>query len=112
VVIVAFVAGTIVWCWRLQVVAGVLQVLGIVLVALGLDVVRASLQRAADAAKHGVAHWLTIRREQLQHWWLRRRGRPVAVRDIADAHGVPATGISPEGVRVRVDRDTISAAPG
>lgn len=65
---------------RLQVAAGVLQVLGIVVAAFGLDVVRASLQRAADtatAAKNGVARWVAVRREQLTRWWLRVRHHQV-----------------------------------
>jgi hypothetical protein len=96
--------------WPLQTVAGVLQVLGIALAAFGLDVVRTSLQRAADtaiAAKHGVARWAAQRREQLRRWWLRRRGRPVTIA----GSGTPTfarVSASGTGVRGRVDRDAIS----
>jgi hypothetical protein len=96
--------------WPLQTVAGVLQVLGIALAAFGLDVVRTSLQRAADtaiAAKHGVARWAAQRREQLRRCWLRRRGRPVTIA----GSGTPTfarVSASGTGVRGRVDRDAIS----
>jgi hypothetical protein len=98
--------------WPLQTVAGVLQVLGIALAAFGLDVVRTSLQRAADtaiAAKHGVARWAAQRREQLRRWWLRRRGRPVTIAGSGTPTfaRVSASG-TVEVVRGRVDRDAIS----
>jgi len=105
----AIVVAAGVWSWPLQTVAGALQVLGILLSAFGLDVVRTSLQRAADtaiAAKHGVARWAAQRREQLRRWWLRLRGRPVtiALSGTATFASVSASGTG-EG---RVDRDAIS----
>ena len=97
--------------WPLQTVAGALQVLGIALAAFGLDVVRTSLQRAADtaiAAKHGVARWAAQRREQLHRWWLRRRGRPVTIAMSGTATATVSASGTAEVVRGRVDRDAIS----
>jgi len=108
----AIAAAACVWSWPMQTVAGALQVLGIALAAFGLDVVRTSLQRAADtaiAAKHGVARWAAQRREQLHRWWLHRRGRPVtsALSGTATLASFSASG-TVEVVRGRVDRDAIS----
>jgi len=108
----AIAAAACVWSWPMQTVAGALQVLGIALAAFGLDVVRTSLQRAADtaiAAKHGVARWAAQRREQLHRWWLHRRGRPVtsALSGTATLASFSASGTA-EVVRGRVDRDAIS----
>jgi len=95
-----------------KIAAGIVQLLGIALTLLGVAVVRASLERAADtaiAAKHGVARWAAQRREQLRRWWLRRRGRPVTIAGSGTATfaSVSASGTG-EVVRGRVDRDAIS----
>lgn len=101
------IAGTLPW----QAVGGVLQVLGIALAAFGVDVVRTSLQRAADsviAAKHGIARWGAMRREQLHHWWLRLRGRPVTIHRSGSGTATASGSVSSKGVRGRLDRDAMS----
>jgi hypothetical protein len=73
--------------------------------------VRTSLQRVADkatTAKQGIARWSAIRREQLYHWWLRRRGHPVTIHRRAPGGATAHGGITATGVRGGVDRDTIS----
>jgi len=111
-VVIAAVALVAIGLVSAKIAAGVVQLLGIALTLLGVAVVRASLERAADKtveAKHGLDRWWGLRREQLRRWWLHRRGRPVtiALSGTATLASFSASG-TVEVVRRRVDRDAIS----
>jgi hypothetical protein len=88
-----------------------LQLFGLALSLFGVAVVRAWLERATDAAieaKRGAARWWALRRTQLQHWWARRRGRPVTVNLTAAEMGLGTDSLSIVVTRAQVDRATIS----
>lgn len=104
-----------VWCaiglaWPISLVAGGLQVLGIVLAALGVDVVRSSLEHAANKtveAKAGLDRW-SLRRQQLQRSQAGRHKTPMTV-TIGTAVDVDtAASITPVKTRGRVERERIS----
>jgi membrane protein implicated in regulation of membrane protease activity len=62
-------AAAVLWSWPLQVVAGALQLLGLILALRGLAVVRSWLERAVDQAneaKEGFGRWWALRRERLR----------------------------------------------
>lgn len=75
----ALIIATIAWSWPLQTLAGLLQVLGLGLAAVGVGVVHAGLQRVVAVAlgvKDAARHQLTLRRHALRGWWARRHGLP------------------------------------
>jgi hypothetical protein len=75
----ALVVVAIVWSWRLQIVASGLQLLGILMTALGVAVVWSQVELAADKAidaKHGLGRWYASSRHKARGWLARRRGRP------------------------------------
>jgi hypothetical protein len=78
---------------------------------LGVAVVRAWLERTADAAteaKRGVARWWALRRDQLRRWWARLRGRPVAVNLTATDLAFGSDSASVTVTRGRANRATIT----
>jgi hypothetical protein len=102
-VVIAAVALVAIGLVSAKIVAGVVQLLGIALTLLGVAVVRASLERAADTAIAAIARWAAQGREQL-----RRRGRPVTIA----GSGTPTlASLSASGTGEvasgRVDRDAI-----
>lgn len=104
-------ASAIVWSWRLQVVANVLQLLGILLTALGVTVVWSLLELAADKAieaKHGLDRWWALRRRNVANRWTRLRGRPVVVRAAGGIAAFSGGGATVTIGHPEVNRDTIS----
>ena len=103
--------------WSTKAISVGYQVIGSLLALLGVAVIADLLQAAADRLatttkriRAVVALWWGQRRERIQRWWARVRGRPrpIVVQigvaeelDIADSVSVTLT-------RHRVDRDTIS----
>lgn len=96
-VVIAAVALVAIGLVSAKIVAGVVQLLGIALTLLGVAVVRASLERAADTAIAAIARWAAQ---------LRRRGRPVTIA----GSGTPtlaSLSASGTGASGRVDHDAI-----
>jgi hypothetical protein len=113
----AFVVFALVWGWPLQTVATGFQSLGVVLSLLGVGVVRGWLARthratvkALAATKGRIQRSWGRRREQLRHWWARKRGKTISAIITAGAASATAGG---GGATVtvghaRVDRDAVS----
>jgi len=103
---------TILCSWRLQIVAGGLQLLGILLTALGVAVVWSWLERAADKAietKDALDRRWALRRERLRNWWAHRRGRPAVMHRAAfDSFQVSDAATTSMVGRARVNRETVS----
>jgi hypothetical protein len=94
-----------------NVAAGAVQLVGIGLTLLGVEVVRSSLEQAAEkavAAKRGLDRLLALRQEQFRRWRARRRGRPVVVSLSGTLAGTGSMSGTLTIVRSRVDRETIS----
>ena len=88
-----------------------LQLAGLLLAMLGVAVVRAGLEWAADAAieaKRGVARWWALRRERAGILWSRIRRRPVVVNRTLTDSGSATDAASVTVTRHRADRATIS----
>ncbi|MGH2946102.1 MAG: hypothetical protein ACRDPC_07580 [Solirubrobacteraceae bacterium] len=102
----------VLWSWPTKVAAGIVQLLGLWFAALGVAVVRAWLEAAADATievKRGLDRWWALRREQVRTWWIRKRGKTIP----AVIRAAPATASGSAGGTVTVghpavDRETIS----
>jgi hypothetical protein len=95
-----------------KIAGGGVQLLGTALALLGVAVVRASFELAADKAveaKLGLDRWWGLRRERLRNWWAHRRGRPAVTHRVAfDAATVSEATLVTTVQRYRVDRQTVS----
>ena len=101
----------IVWSWRLQIVAGGLQLLGIAMTALGVAVVWSLLELAVDKtlqAKRQLDRSLAAGRQRLRLWWLRRRGKTTPAHLAGSSAGVSGGGATLSVGHPSVDRETIS----
>lgn len=100
------------WSWpSLQVLAGSLQLLGILMTALGVAAVWSLLELLADEAsdaKRSIARSWAATRQRVWLWWLRRRGKTTPAYIVGSSAGVSGGGAILTVGHPSVDRDTIS----
>jgi hypothetical protein len=112
----AFVVFALVWAWPLQTVASGLQALGVVLSLFGVGVVRGWIARthraavtALAAAKGRIHRSWARRREQLRHWWARKRGTTIPAIVKTGAASMSGGGSATVTVgHVRINRDAVT----
>jgi len=106
-----FIVLAFIYSWPPQAVGGTLQLVGIILTLLGVEVVRSSLKLAQDKAneaKQGLDSLWASGREHVRTWWARRRQRPIAVELELHATATSDASLELTVQRRRVDRKTIS----
>jgi hypothetical protein len=92
-------------------VAVALQVIGLILLVLGVAVVRSWLERATEAAAEatrGLHRWWALRSESVGRWWARRRGRLVGGPRLTSDLSLTSDFATAKVTRHRVDRKTVS----
>jgi hypothetical protein len=109
---VLFIAAAIALSWRAQIVSGGVQLLGIVIAALGVPTVGARLERLVNgliAAKQRLDRWWASQRRRLINAWARLRGRRSVVVHVAGASaGASGGGATISVGHPGVDRSTVS----
>lgn len=91
--------------------ASPLQLFGIILTLLGVEVVRSSLtlvQDKADEAKHGLDSLWALGRKRVRKWCAHRQQRPIAVELELHAAATSDASLELTVQRRRVDRKTVS----